>query len=278
MKSGLDVLSECLAIAKAIEPPVLEALRVVHHLSCVGGTVITKCIASMANVLILNELDFHSPLTAIAQGQPTFAPTDMVSLLKQGDPNVGDTLLTRLLVENLTSVIADQSSIGRSVVLREHSHGHFLVGPTARPEKSTISLIAGKLSTLSLVTVRDPAESFLSMKKAGWHTHFIPSEFQEYAYRYHAFLDAHDGAPIIKYEDFVEEPPKTMKLICEHLNLTYFDGFLKVFNSFQFSGDSGRGGHVIQQFSKRKEADEYRQHSSYRDLADRLGYDDLPQS
>ena len=274
IEPGLDVLSECLEILNAIEPTVPEPLRIIHHLSCVGGTVVTKCIASMANVLILNELDFHSPLTAIAQGKPTFTPTDIVSLLKQGDANIGDELLTQLLVENLATVIANQQLIGRSVVLREHSHGHFLVGPSAHPDKGTLSLIADKVQTLSLVTVRDPAESFLSMKKAGWHTHFTPSEFHEYAGRYHAFLDAHEGAPIVKYEDFVEAPQKTMKQICDHLNLAYYDAFLEVFNSFEFSGDSGRGGKVLQRFSKREEADQFRQHTSYRDLADRLGYDD----
>lgn len=273
-KTVSENLTACLSILDAAPSPEPQSLRTVHHLSCVGGTVLTKCIASMANTLVLNELDYHSSLTSIAKGIPSFAPTDMVSLLRQGDANIDQALLSQLLVENLNTVISDQASIGRIVVLREHSHGHFLVGPEPQRAKGTLAVIAGKIPTHSLVTIRDPAESYLSMKKAGWHTHFLPSDFNEYVNRYHAFLDAHSDVPMVKYEDFVNDPRKTMDLICNYLKLAYYDGFLDVFGSFRFSGDSGRGGQTIQTFPPRQEADEYRQHTSYRDLAHRLGYDD----
>lgn len=269
----LGTLSDCIRICADAPTRSDEPLRIVHHLSCVGGTLITKCIASMANILVLNELDYHSSLTSIAQGHPSFAPSDMVSLLRQGDVEISSDLISQLLIENLRTVISDQRAIGRTVLVREHSHGLFLVGDAPMPHHSLQAILSMNFPVRAIVTVRDPAESYLSMVNAGWHTHFEPSNFGEYAKRYHAFLDAHDETPIVQYEALARTPEQSMQDICKHLDLQYFPDFQQVFGLFQFSGDSGRGGRSIKLYKAREDADKFRTHSSYRDLADRLGYD-----
>ena len=61
-------------------------IRTIHHFSCTGGTMLAKCIASMANTVVLNEVD---PLSAIPfRGDlDRFNPTDLVALMHQsGSP------------------------------------------------------------------------------------------------------------------------------------------------------------------------------------------------
>lgn len=215
-------------------------IRTVHHLSCTGGTLITKCIASMANVLILNEIDLHSPMGNFNEQDPAFSPTDLIALLRQGDPKLSSELVSELFRSDLEVIRRSQASIGRDLVLRDHSHSHFLTGPEipARPTLLENARRAGP--TLSLVTVRNPIHSYASMMLNGWHKDFSPGSFDEYCRRYLSFLDAHKDVPWIKYESFVAMPHETMREICQILDLTYFDGFEGVYGAFRFSGDSGR--------------------------------------
>ena len=272
-KKTSSLIAQCLRLSA--QPPAheVEAIRTVHHLSCVGGTLIAKCIATMSNVLLLNELDFYSELTAIKSGNPTFSPTDMVSLLHQGNGDVPENLISKLLLADLKLVKQELWRNGRSLVVRDHSHGAFLVGDAIPDKPSLHDLFGSEYPLKSIVTVRDPADSYRSMTKQGWHTHFQPSTFDEYARRYNAFLDKYDFAAVIKYEDFVLTPKQTMRKICSLLNLRYFSGFEKTFGLFRFSGDSGRGGREIRPLPKLDESQQYKQLTSYRDLADRLGYD-----
>lgn len=71
-----------------------------------------------------------------------------------------------------------QQKIGRVVVLRDHSHSHFLTGKSipSRPPLSEIP--ARRFEQRSLVTVRDPADSFASMEKTGMAHALFPVQFR----------------------------------------------------------------------------------------------------
>ena len=233
-------LQRALKISKSIDYDHKDPLRTVHHLSCTGGTLITKCIASMANVLVLNEIDMHSPMSGFNQRDPAFSPTDLISLLRQGDPNLSNDLVSELFRTNLDVIRRNQSSIGRSLVLRDHSHSRFLTGERVSTRPTLLENVRRVGAVRSLVTVRNPIHSYASMTLNEWHKDFSPATFDEYCRRYLSFLDAHDDVPQIKYESFVSAPHETMKEICRVLELTYFQGFEDVYGVFRFSGDSGR--------------------------------------
>ena len=233
-------LQRALKISRTSDAGQNFPIRTVHHLSCTGGTLITKCIASMANVLVLNEIDMHSPMSNSSEQDPVFSPTDLIALLRQGDPELSSDLVSELFRSDLEVIRRNQSSIGRDLVLRDHSHSHFLTGPEI-PDRPTLLENARRVGpTISLVTVRNPVHSFASMTLNGWHKDFSPGTFDEYCRRYLAFLDAHEDIPWIKYESFVSAPHETMRQICQILELTYFEGFEDVYGAFRFSGDSGR--------------------------------------
>lgn len=194
----------------------------------------------MANVLVLNEIDLQSPMTPAARNDPTFTPSDIVSLLKQGDPHISDQIVANLFQSNLRILKRELWTTGRSLVLRDHSHSHFLAGDGIPQRDTLLKTVKQVAPVRALVTVRHPVHSYASLQIHGWDKDFRPSNYDEYCRRYLAFLDAHQDIPIIKYEDFVHAPKAVMKKICQLLDLTYYPDFQSVYGSFKFTGDSGR--------------------------------------
>lgn len=233
-----------------------EPVRTIHHLSCTGGTLFAKCIASMSNVLLLNEIDLQS-LLPTNQAKSKFTPTDMVSLLRQGDPDISAELIERVFLNDLRTIHEDQWGIGRHLVLRDHSHSHFLSGPEVSQRPTLRELVQRNFEVRSIVTVRNPLDSWLSMVSHGWESHFQPATFNEYCRRYLLFLERYRDVPIVKFEDFVEKPESVMKQICEILDLEYFCLFQDVFSSFRFSGDSGRRSAQIGGRSRRDHSPDF---------------------
>ena len=94
---------------------------------------------------------------------------------------------------------------------------------------------------LSVVTVRHPLDSYLGLIKQGW-AKFKPNTLDEYSRRYLSFLEKYKALPIIRYEDFCDNPQKEIRKICELLRIDYNDNFLNTFSDYTLSGDSGRTG------------------------------------
>lgn len=229
-----------------------EPIRTIHHLSCTGGTLFAKCIASMANVLLLNEVQPYIRKTQPKLGKSRFTPTDMISLLHQADTNISSSLVSKLFITDLEVLRKEQWKIGRAVVLRDHSHSQFLVGTTPSDELSLGELVSQNFSHRGMVSVRNPIDSFLSMQHNGWHRQFQPSSFDEYCKRYLLFLEKYKGYPIMKYEKFVDAPEENMRNICTILDLSFTVNFLEICQFFRFSGDSGRSGGEIKLRQRRQ--------------------------
>ena len=266
--------------ATALAPtPSQDKVRIIHHMATTGGTLWTKCIASMLNTLVLNEIDPLSTIyKPIPNKQARFAPTDMIELMYQGDRNMPRDAAEGLFLSQLNYLHEKCHRQGRALVLREHSHSHFMFGPIDKGRPTMKALVERKHSVLSLITVRHPLESYASCLKNNWHQHFTPSTLDEYCRRYLLFLDHHSKVSVLKYEDFVREPMKVMEKTCEVLSLKMNNAFLDIFYMFQFSGDSGRSGRKIEPRTKqtdevfRKEA---RMSPNYSLLVDRLGYEQI---
>jgi len=270
-----SLFEQCIELCRQGATLDAEPVRTIHQLSCTGGTLIAKCLAAMPNVMLLNEVD---PLSTIPINpeKPVFTPTDLLSLVRQGNQKVGEDIVIGLFLQNLGFLRNEYGAIGKRLVLRDHSHSHFLVGPEIPNRPSLLSIVRRQFPTLSAVTVRHPIDSYLSMQEIGWHGHFHPTTFDEYCRRYLAFLDAYEGLPVFRYEDFVKEPLAVMPDICQALGLGYSDTFVDTFNTFALSGDSGRKGDVIAPRDRRPSGDALTQlakaSENYGKLVHRLGY------
>ncbi|MTW21257.1 sulfotransferase family protein [Allochromatium palmeri] len=248
-------------------PPV----RLIHHLACTGGTLISRCIAAQPDTWVLSEVD---PLSPFVPGR--FLPTDLIGLSRFGSPPADTETQIELFLAGLAVLYAQARRQGEHLVLREHSHGQFHFGE-AVAERPTLRAIVGRVyPTRALVTVRHPFDTFLSLQDTGWVQHFSPPTLDEYARRVHAFLDAHAGCPLIRYEDFVADPAATMQRICEGLGLGYNPDFIESFSAIELSGDSGRHGDRISPRPRRAHPPTLEQEAcaseAFQTLLDRLDY------
>ncbi len=232
-----------------------EPVRFISHLSCSGGGLIARCVASMPNVVVLNDVD---PLSLSPLERPNdeagFTPSDLIALLRQGDPFVSRDLVIHVFRESIRALRDGLAREGRVLVLRIHAHRHFLVGEEVPERPSVWRMLSGHLPLKGMVSVRNPVDSYASLKMNGWHHHFTPPTFKEYCQRYRAFLDEHRAFPLVRHEDFTAHPEREMRKVCDWLDLEYSEKFLETFHIFDFSGGSGRGGKRIEVETRRPEA------------------------
>jgi hypothetical protein len=175
----------------------------------------------------------------------------------------------------LKKLYEEMSLIGKRIVLRDHSHSHYLRQISLDRRRSLLKIVSDNFTVKSILTVRDPVDSYLSIKKLGW-VHFSPSSFDEYCRRYLLFIEDHKASDVYKYEDFVTDPKSVLLQMCESLDLKYADHFIDTFDTFIFSGDSGRKEATISQRPRRDlDADyvsEITESRHYIEVVEKLNY------
>jgi len=269
LPSLLEQCRDLIGQAGDSAPPML---RSVHHLACTGGTLISRCIAAMPNTQVLSEVD---PLSPMAHKQP-FHPTDLIGLVKSGSRPSEQSVLIRIFLAGLDALYRETHPIGVRLVLRDHAHGQFCVDDRVADRPTLGDILLREYTLCSLVTVRHPLDSYLSLLKRGW-VHFSPGDIESYAQRYLAFLDRYEGVEILRYEDFVRDPEGRMQHICKVLSLSYNPAFEQIIPALHLSGDSGRSGTVISPRPRRPVPEDLTADLgaslSYAALCRRLGYD-----
>lgn len=253
-------------------------LRVIHHLACTGGTLFTKCVAAQPRVMVLNEVDPYSDVVRSQDGKSAFAPSDVLALIKSSEALSDDKTIGEIFLNDLKLLLGKLSGERKSLVLRIHSQGAYVKGGAVRATARINSLLETRFDVKSVVTVRDPIDSFLSLKANDW-LFYTPPTFDEYCRRYLAFLQDNAGTPWFKYEDFIARPRHIMQELCAALDLEYSPDFIERFHNYRFSGDSGRTGSVIERRTRRaydaQFVDDAGNSKSYHALADLLQYEIL---
>jgi hypothetical protein len=239
-----SLLQQCSRICDEYRVEGRPIIRVVHHLACSGGTLISKCIASMPNVFVLSEVHPNSAIFP-AREKPMFTPADMVTLSRYAGFPDHATLAETLFKVAISNCYQHISERGGTLVLRDHSHSDFCVGTSASDAPALVGLLRPDFEVLSVVTIRNPIDCYISLHRNNW-CHFEPFSFEEYCKRYMQFLDAYDDCRTFIYEDFVADPESQMQEICKELQLPYDDTFEQIFEVSKMTGDSGRSSGKIQ--------------------------------
>ena len=252
-------------------------IRTVHHLSCSGGSVISKCIAAMPDVFLLSELhpDYCDELF--------FNPYDPVQqLLAQTELKFNRKLRRQIFLDRVSMTYQVLLKRNKIMVIRDHTHSDYLKLRSADDIQDTTSLIdvlSEQYNVLSVLTVRNPLDSYISLCKNRWND--AVQSFDDYCTRVLLMLNAYSrkNCSIYRYEDFCQDPDYVMKKICLDLDLTFFDGYKSVFFRIPMTGDSGRGRdfqHItpLQPRTRTKELmSEAERSASFTEIAERLGYE-----
>jgi hypothetical protein len=225
------------------------AIRIIHHLACSGGTLISKCISAMPNTFLLSEIHPFSDMHILGD-KSHYAPSDYTTLSRFA--NIPDLriLAGKLFSQNIQGIHEHLKLRGANLVLREHSHFDFFKGDIlASPIIS--NLLKEEFELLQVVTVRNPIDCYLSLLNNNWLT-FQPQTFDEYCRRYLEFMRMYSHVEILKYEDFLENPINFMQSMCSLLELDFSDLFVDLLEIFKVTGDSGRSSNVITKRDRRE--------------------------
>lgn len=251
-----------------------EPIRTVHHFACTGGTLILKCLSSMPNTGVLSEVEPHSRMP-LAVGHKFF-PTDLTQLLRLGVYPTTEALEAEIFLNGFSAIYNDSLKKGLRLIVRDHAHSKYCLGTDVSDSTSLRELLLRRFPVKSIVTVRHPLDSYLSLVQNDW-LHFEPQTLEEYCLRYHRFLQDHADCMRFKYEDFVEQPDAETERMCEALALPFNQGFGDVFFVYRLSGDSGRSSDRIGKRERRPVPDQIQQQrqdsGSYKDLCAQLGYE-----
>lgn len=266
-----SLLAQCEAAVAAIPNP--EPLRSIHHFACTGGTLISKVLTGMPNSVLLSEIDPLSQMIPAVR----FLPTDVIFGLRNSIRPVDRDVIIAVFIASLKAARDGLTRVGTHLILRDHAHSQFCRDDTDHTSRPTLlEMLSPHFAMRSVVTVRHPLDSFLSLDRHGWIA-FSPGTLNAYAERYEAFLDRYRGIAVIRYEDFVSSPETVAREMCELLALPFSAFAAELTPLIQISGDSGRNEGPIAQRPRRpvpEPIEEERSASSaYRALCRRLGYD-----
>ena len=75
------------------------------------------------------------------------------------------------------------NKMNKILVIRDHSHVDFFIGPFPRKESLIHELFHDKYNLQSIFTVRHPLDSWLSMKNNSWEKFIQFNNFDEYCLR-----------------------------------------------------------------------------------------------
>jgi hypothetical protein len=218
-------------------------IRVVHHLACSGGTLISKCISAMPNVYLLSEAhpfcDLH-----LGAGKPKFLPTDISSLSRHAGIPKQHELARKIFLESIKITEQHLTNMGSYLVVRDHTHADYSTGEKESSYSAIVEVLQSHYNVSSLLTIRDPVDSYAALVKNKW-LHFSPSTFDEYCRRYNVMLNHFEDDNIVRFEDFVSEPREKMQKICKFLSIPYSELFEDIFGVFRVTGDSGRSSDII---------------------------------
>jgi hypothetical protein len=218
-------------------------IRVIHHLACSGGTLISKCISAMPNVYLLSEAHPFSDLH-LGAGTPKFLPSDISALSRHAGIPQQQVLARKLFLESIKIADKHLTNMGSYLVIRDHTHTDYSTGEKECMHSAIVNVLQNDYNVISLLTIRDPVDSYAALVKNKW-LHFSPPTFDEYCRRYNVMLNHFEDDNIVRFEDFVADPRKTMQKICEFLFIPYSELFEDILGVFRVTGDSGRSSDII---------------------------------
>lgn len=228
-------------------------IRTIHHQAATGGTLICKCIAALSSVELLSEIN---PLGNI-HVELAYTPREPFQQYRTQYGVECERFHKKHFLNQIELILDICTQKGKNLVIRDHSYLQFVAVNKAESLRRPLLEFLDDYEVLSIVTIRDPIDSYLSGNKIGWLAKH-KNNFNSYCKSYNEFMENYKDTPYIRYEDFCQSPKDTMKQICEILQLTYEDSFVSTFFNIKITGDSGRSSSIIEHKERRPMTNDFK--------------------
>lgn len=231
--------------------PKKPLIRTIHNLSCSGGSVLCKCIASMQRTIVISEVHPDQLING-------FNPYDPLQLLlAQTSLGENSSLRHQIFLKRIIDTDTILRNNNLNTVLRDHTHSDYLIQNSIdqiNNNASLIEVVNKHFEICSVLSLRNPLHSYSSLIHNNWNNAI--TSFEDYCSRVLLMLQTYEklGALIVKYEDFCINPDLVLKQICEKLMLDFSPNYAENFYNIPMTGDSGRASGIktIKQLKPRK--------------------------
>jgi protein O-GlcNAc transferase len=216
-------------------------IRVIHHLARSGGTVISKCLATMDRVVLLSEIHpaavrTFDPLRQAHEWYDLLTPGDLARIRKGGvDFRSAMALIARRCVER-----------GKILVVRDWTHIDFTGTPFVSAPSYRLRLVEALtegFSVLNTASVRHPVDQWLSLRRlAVVHGKLSLEDFLR---GYRRFAERCSGIGFARYEDFTCDPDAQLRILCQRLRIPFDPGYRQRWASYT-NITGARGGNRVE--------------------------------
>lgn len=244
--------------------PPNQPVRVVHHLACSGGTIMSRCLCAMPGVVLLSEI--HPTMNMRRRSDPLLQAKDAYALVDDAD-------LAAAFVREIRLVKDRCDDAGRPLIIRDHTSADFFADRF--DELTTARVLADHFDVVRVCTVRHPIDAWLGMRAQDW----MPLQLEAYCERFARFAARAAETGFERYEDFVLDPGASMERVCGQLAVPFAPDFLRRLDQAgaHLTGASGRQSVVRIEPRPRRVIDEatldrFQQAESYRRAVATLGY------
>ncbi len=210
-------------------------IRIIHHLHRTGGTLISKCVASLPNIALLSEVNPNASFMVL---DPVFQASFWLRLLNDTS---AEQLYEASFAEKIKAIYVLATARGETLVLRNWAYLDFFAlpfTPIASNELTTTNTLNKYFEIKQIVTVRHPMDQWLSWCDYQGSAKADDFTFQEFINACCEFKNQTKNMPCIHYEDFIAKPQPVMQKICQHLELQFDPIFSKRWPYYhQITGD-----------------------------------------
>ena len=219
------------------EKPVV---RIIHNLARCGGTLVSRCVGSMKDIILLSEmhplggkcLKYLDPIKQAHEWHGLFSSEELAAIREK-----------RLnFAEIIGLVHAKSAAAHKALVLRDWAHLDFMAVPFLPEAGYKLGLadaLKDDFKLLQIALVRHPVDQWLSLTKLAVAHGKL--SLAAYLRGYLKFAQYCSQTGFIRYEDFTAEPLWQMKILCEKLQLKYDESFLQKWYDYKYvTGDTGR--------------------------------------
>ena len=196
------------------KPPI----RILSNLARAGGTLVSKCLGAMNNIVLLSEI--HPLGTHLFN--PVAQAHDWYNLIQ---PEETRKFGYRARVVGLVERRCRAS--GKTLVIRDWAHLDFIGHPFIEKPPYKLQLTDALAPVFSLgqfSLVRHPVDQWISTSRLKIMQGQLTLDIFLAGYRRFAEQSVKTG--FMRFEDFTHEPAQQMKRLCEHLNINYDPGFI----------------------------------------------------
>ena len=273
--SGLEDVCE-----GGIEPDTKETkpiIRILHNTGRCGGTVISKCLGCMKNIMLLSEIHplgtrWFNPLHQARQWFNVLTTSDIQWLNNKKD----------ISFKYAIALIHEKCEMqNRVLVIRDWSYLDFIGVPFLKKPSYkllTSEILSSDFTVKNTAIVRHPIDQWLSLRNLSVVQGKITLE--KFLRGYLRFAKYCQETGYVRYEDFTTAPEKYVERLCGHLSINFDSTFIEKWWQYsRITGDinSRRGSRreikpVPRQEMEKGLLEQFQRSSSYMESIEILGY------